>query len=184
MKNTLIAILLLVSGLAGCGVEWFPGPPHNVSITTTTLPNAAINTAYSQTLSAFGGTTPYTWSVDSGSTLPAGLTLSSAGVLSGTPTAAGTDTFSVTVTDSSSPVTTATKSLSLVVSSVATITLAPGQSHTMVSGETIIVPNGTTFTPINGTATLITGNISLAAGNVLIAPSTANPAVTFTVTGI
>ena len=49
MKNTLIAILFLVSGLAGCGVEWFPGPPYYVEITTT-LANAAINSAYSQTL--------------------------------------------------------------------------------------------------------------------------------------
>ena len=55
-----------------------------VSTTFAAPPAAAVNSAYSDTLTATGGTTPYTWSVNSG-TLPAGLTLSSAGVLSGTP---------------------------------------------------------------------------------------------------
>jgi hypothetical protein len=49
-------------------------------------------------LAATGGTTPYTWSLSSG-TLPAGLTLSAAGVISGTPTTPGTYTITVKVTD-------------------------------------------------------------------------------------
>lgn len=73
-----------------------------LKFTPSTLPQAFIGTAYSASLSAMvsGGTAPYTWAVTSG-TLPAGITLSSVGTLSGTPTAAGTFTFSVTVTDSS-----------------------------------------------------------------------------------
>ncbi len=59
-----------------------------VSTTFAAPPTAVVNTAYSYTLTAAGGTTPYTWSVNAG-TLPAGLTLSSAGVLSGTPTTTG-----------------------------------------------------------------------------------------------
>jgi sugar lactone lactonase YvrE len=63
---------------------------------------AVASVPFSATLDAAGGTSPYTWSVASGS-LPAGLTLSSSGVISGTPSAQGTSTFSVKVTDSSTP---------------------------------------------------------------------------------
>jgi len=66
------------------------------AITTTSLPNGTAGTAYSQTLSASGSSS--TWSVDSGS-LPTGLTLSSAGVISGTPSVAGTFTFTVKATN-------------------------------------------------------------------------------------
>ena len=83
------------------------------SITTSSLTNGTVGTAYSQTLTATGGTTPYTWTIASG-TLPAGLTLSSNGVISGTPTTAGGPT-SVTfkVTDANSL--TATQSLSITI---------------------------------------------------------------------
>jgi hypothetical protein len=72
-----------------------------LSITTASpLTVAVAGQAYSITFGASGGIPPYTWSVASGSTLPAGLTLTSAGILSGTPTTAGTYTFDITVTDS------------------------------------------------------------------------------------
>jgi hypothetical protein len=70
-----------------------------ISITTTSLPSITVGTPYSATLSATGGIPPYTWSVSSGA-LPAGLTLSAAGAISGTPTAEGTNSFTVQVTDS------------------------------------------------------------------------------------
>lgn len=70
-----------------------------VSVTTTTLPNATQNSPYSTQLAATGGTPPYTWAVTAGS-LPTGLTLSTDGVLSGTPTGTGASTFSVVATDS------------------------------------------------------------------------------------
>ncbi|MCX6460785.1 MAG: putative Ig domain-containing protein [Actinobacteria bacterium] len=66
-------------------------------ITTDTLPTGATSTAYSTTLAATGGTS-YSWAVTSGS-LPAGLTVTTGGVLSGTPTVAGTSTFTLSVTD-------------------------------------------------------------------------------------
>jgi large repetitive protein len=73
--------------------------PAPLVITTTSLPAAAGGQPYSATLAATGGTTPYTWSLSSGS-LPPGLTLNpSTGVISGTPDVAGTYTFTVAVTD-------------------------------------------------------------------------------------
>ena len=70
-----------------------------VNITTSSLPNGTVQTAYSATLQATGGTTPYAWSVTSGS-LPASLSLASAtGIISGTPTTAGTSSFTIQVTD-------------------------------------------------------------------------------------
>jgi hypothetical protein len=83
-----------------------------VTITTTGLPNGSQVQAYSATLAATGGTPPYTWTILSGS-LPPGLTLSSSGVISGTPTGAGTYSFTVKVTDSASG--SATANLSIVV---------------------------------------------------------------------
>ncbi len=73
-----------------------------VTITTSSLPGATVGAAYSQTLEASGGVGPYAWSVVSGA-LPAGLSLAtSTGVISGTPIAAGTASFSVQVKDSES----------------------------------------------------------------------------------
>ncbi len=69
-----------------------------LSISTTSLPNGYLSISYSQTLAAAGGSGSYSWSVVSGS-LPPGLSLSSAGVISGTPTTAGTYSFTVQVSD-------------------------------------------------------------------------------------
>jgi hypothetical protein len=70
-------------------------------VTTTTLPNGTNGVYYSRTLAASGGQTPYSWALSPGWTnLPAGLTLATNGVLSGTPTAgSGTYGFSVRATD-------------------------------------------------------------------------------------
>ena len=70
--------------------------PTAPTITTTTLSDGTDGVAYNQSLAATGGQTPYTWSVTVGS-LPAGLTLSAAGVIGGTPTTAGTANFTVQV---------------------------------------------------------------------------------------
>ena len=72
-------------------------PPLAI-ITAAKLPGGNAAVAYSQTLATTGGTAPLAWSVVSGS-LPPGLTLSAAGVLSGTPTAGASSTFTAQVKD-------------------------------------------------------------------------------------
>jgi hypothetical protein len=69
-----------------------------VRITTTSLPDPIQNVPYNQQLQAIG-TVPLVWSLTSG-TLPPGLTLTAAGLLQGTPTTTGSQTFTITATDS------------------------------------------------------------------------------------
>lgn len=71
-------------------------------VVVETLPVGSINSSYSVVLVATGGVQPYRWSLSSGK-LPTGLVLSSAGSISGSPTATGTFSFTVHVTDSTVP---------------------------------------------------------------------------------
>ena len=92
------------------------------SITTTSLPNGTAGQSYSQSIQATGGTTPYAWSVTTGS-LPNGLSLSaSTGAITGTPTGAGTSNFTVQLKDSVNVMT--TQALSITVGAAATLTIS------------------------------------------------------------
>jgi hypothetical protein len=90
-----------------------------LEITTTSLPEAKVGDAYSATLNATGGKTPYTW-VATG--LPTGLNCSTAGVISGTPSQSGDFTVTVNVTDSFSTPNTDGKVLALKVYAALQIT--------------------------------------------------------------
>jgi len=116
--STFFAALVLLTSLACNAVKPTSqntngGTP--LSIVTKTLP-AITGPVYSFTLNATGGTPPYQWTLLSG-TMPAGITLNSAGMLSGTATANGNFTFAVQVSDSA--VGQANQSLSLAVSGAA-----------------------------------------------------------------
>jgi len=76
-----------------------PACPNPITLSPATLPNGTLGVAYSQTITASGGTAPYTFSVIAGS-LPPALALAVGGTLSGTPTTAGSFTFTVRATDS------------------------------------------------------------------------------------
>ena len=105
------------------------------TITTTSLPDGTVGTAYSQTLAATG-TASITWSVSAGS-LPGGLTLNaSTGVISGMPTTAGTSTFTVKAENSAGN---ATKQLSITIAAP-----APAVTGVTVSPGTATVQKGTT----------------------------------------
>ena len=96
-------------------------PPTPLTITVSSLPDGQVGAVYSATLTATGGTLPYSWSV-SGGTLPAGLTLnSSTGAITGTPTQAVTSrSVTFKVTDSSSPPLTQTAALPLTITATVT----------------------------------------------------------------
>src|SRR4029077_7125840 len=116
-----------------------------LTVTTTSLPNGTQSAAYSTTLAATGGTTPYTWSIASG-TLPTGLSLvSSTGVISGTPTGTGTSNFTAQVTDANSL--TASKPLSITVGATPpTVTTAslPHATTNAAYHTTVTATGGTT----------------------------------------
>ncbi len=97
------------------------------SVTTTSLPEAYVNAAYSTTLGGAGGLQPYSWRVSNG-TLPAGMTLSSGGVLSGTPTVSGTSSFTVELSDSNGVRT--TQALSLTASVLAITSASMDEGYT------------------------------------------------------
>src|SRR2546427_1634775 len=75
------------------------------SITGIPMPGGEVGIAYTSTLGASGGASPYTWSLDSGA-LPAGLSLDSDGVVSGVPAAPGTFPFMVKASDATNQYTT------------------------------------------------------------------------------
>lgn len=89
------------------------------NITTTTLPGGTVGQPYNETLQATGGIGILTWTLSGGS-LPAMLSLSPAGVISGTPTNTGTANFTVRVTDTLNQ--SDTQALSIAVSAALAIT--------------------------------------------------------------
>ncbi|HWG75152.1 MAG TPA: putative Ig domain-containing protein [Acidimicrobiales bacterium] len=132
-----------------------PATATPLSVTTTSpLPAATQNAVYSDTLAATGGTSPYTWALASGSTLPAGLALSAAGVISGTPTVTGTFTFGVTATDSATPAGTATKALSLTVNPAVAAATVP----TLVVGNSVQGASSLTEYPDGATGNVAPSN--------------------------
>jgi hypothetical protein len=110
-----------------------------VTVTTASLPDWTANatTAYSQTLAASGGNGSYTWSAKDGSgaatTMPiAGVTLNpGTGALTGTPSTAGTYTFTLTATDTSSAKLTGSKMFTVTIHSAMTITTATAANATV-----------------------------------------------------
>lgn len=95
------------------GQNEFGASRSGLSLTTTSLPKGLVGKAYSASLKAKGGTTPYSWAVVSGS-LPKGLVLSpSKGTITGKPAAKATITLVLTVTDHSGEVSVASLKLSV-----------------------------------------------------------------------
>jgi subtilisin family serine protease len=115
-----------------------PEPVPPPTITTTSLPSGTVGVAYSATLQATDGTQPYTWSLEPGGFLPAGLTLnSSTGAISGTPTSSGNSSFTARVTDAATESDTQPLSITVVVAPLAITTAA--------------LPSGTVGVPYSAT---------------------------------
>jgi hypothetical protein len=155
------------------------------SITTSSLTNGTVGAAYSQTLTATGGTTPYTWTIASG-TLPAGLSLSSSGVISGTPTtASGPTSVTFQMTDANSL--TATKSLSITIITPPSITTnsLPSWTVGVAYSQTLAATGGTAPYTLTITSGTLPAGLSLSSGGVISGtPTTAGgpTSITFQVT--
>jgi hypothetical protein len=130
--------------------------PLPLAITTSSLPNGTVGTAYSVNLAAAGGQSPYTWSLADGSNLPPGLNLSSSGTISGTPTTAGTTSFTVEVIDSSASIQSASKLFS--------ITIDPATGGTPIVLVQSAANKGSAVTSVS--QSFATAN---AAGNLIVA---------------
>ena len=166
-----------VGGTAGTGILTYEINPSGVApliplrIETGTLFDGEVGLAYSQPESALGGTTPYTWSIASGS-LPAGLSLNaSTGTISGTPTTAGTSNFTVRVTDGASPTpATTTKALSITTAAHVAIstTSLPNGKVGVAYNQTMAASGGTTPYTWSITAGSLPAGLSLGAGTGVI----------------
>lgn len=153
------------SGSGGGGTTYNP----LVITTTSPLPVGVVNTPYSDTLMATGGNGSYSWSISSG-TLPAGLTLSTAGVISGSPTGAGSSTFTIQVTDSETNPKTATLQATLMVNSTLVITttsLPSGVQNTAYSTQLAAAGGVPPYTWSLGPNTQLPAGLTFSAAGVL-----------------
>jgi hypothetical protein len=137
---------------------------YNVAITTDSLPSGRLNQPYSQALTAAYNTGTVTWSLASGS-LPNGLTLSTDGTISGTPTSSGSFYFTVQAQDSATSI---TKQLYLWVDTAPAITTTslPAATYGEVYSTTIMAAGGTPPYTWSTTSTLPDG-LSLSSAGVL-----------------
>ncbi len=165
-------------------IETAPPAGTAPTITTATLPNGQVGTAYSQALAATGST-PITWSLDSGS-LPGGLTLSTSGVISGMPSTDGTFNFTVKAANGTVP--DATKELSIVIETappagtaptITTTTLPNGRVGTVYS-QTLTATSATTVTWAVYGGTL-PGGLTLSTSGVISGTPTTSGTFNFTV---
>lgn len=170
------------------GADEFVAASSTPAISTASPLNAgAIGVAFVQAFSANGGTAPYTWSLSSGA-LPAGLSLSAAGTLSGTPTASGTYNFTIAVQDANAA--TATKVFALTIAgpggtsgSTPTITSPPSAGGPVVVNVPVNFSVGATD-PNGGSVTYVWnfGDGAIASGAAVVHTYSSPGSFTVTVT--
>ncbi|MEP7292307.1 MAG: Ig domain-containing protein, partial [Chloroflexota bacterium] len=150
-----------------------------------TLPNGEVGVGYSQTISATGGTAPYAFAVTAGA-LPDGLTLASDGELTGTPTASGTFSFTITATDDNEQ--TGERAYTVTVSEdvvpdiivVSPAALPNGTVNTAYS-QTISASGGAAPYTFAVTVGALPDGLTLASNGTLSGTPTANGSFSFTV---
>jgi Putative Ig domain len=159
--------------------------PATLAITTVSLPNGQVNAAYSVTLLATGGTTPYTWMLTSG-TLPSGVSLTaSTGVISGTPTVAVSATpLTFQVTDSSNPVMSKSVSLTLTIgnTSSVTVSVSPKRAGLTVTQGLAVTAMTNDGAGVNWSATAGTFSSATSLTGIAVTYTAPSSAGTYTVT--
>ena len=170
-----------------------PPPPPTcppITVSPLTVPNGAVGVAYSQTLTGSGGTAPYTFGVTAG-VLPAGVTLTPAGLLAGTPTTAGTSTVTIRGTDANGCF--ATVSYTIIIAAA-----PPPATCPPITVSPLTVPDGTvgvaysqTLTGSGGlapytfgvTAGVLPAGVTLTPAGLLAGTPTTPGTTTFTIRG-
>jgi hypothetical protein len=162
----------VTSGNAILTVSPASTPP--LSITTSTLPGGFVQSAYTATLQATGGKTPYAWTVVSGH-LPAGLVLSgTTGTISGTPTTVQSASFTVSVHDANGASATLAASISISATSAAAsfghvvIVVEENANYASVVGATTAMPYLNSLIDSYGLATQYYANTHPSIGNYMM----------------
>jgi large repetitive protein len=155
-----------------------------LALTPATVPASTAGVAYSQNFVASGGIAPYTYALSAGA-LPTGLTLNAAGALSGTPTVAGTFTFSVRATDSTAgtPATVAnayTLTVSAPIISI-TQTALPGAVFAVAYNQTLAATGGTAPYVFSVSAGALPTGLALSSTGVISGTPTALGTFNFTI---
>jgi hypothetical protein len=175
-----------VGGCSGPG-----GGCPTITLSPLTLPGGTIGVAYSQTITGSGGAAPYTFAVTAGG-LPAGLTLSAAGVLAGTPTTAGSSTFTIRGTDANGCFAELAYTIVIVAAPppppvCPTITLSPptlpGGTVGVAYSEAITGSGGTAPYSFGVTAGGLPSGLTLSPAGVLAGTPTTAGSSTFTIRG-
>jgi Putative Ig domain len=183
----LVSGFLLSGLLLGCGGGGSNPPANPLSITTTSLPQGQTTVAYSTSLAATGGTAPYTWTLKSG-TLPAGLSLSTGGAISGTPTTAGAASITVQVSDSATTAQTADSGNLTLAISGGTLTITSTVATVGTVGTAynfqLQATGGVPPYSWNATASTLPAGLALSDAGVVsgtpTAAGTSNPSITVT----
>ena len=138
------------------------GTGGGLTFTSTTLPTGAVTVPYGADIPVTGGTPPYTFALANGSTLPAGFTLNSAAVgnaapghvFNNAPATAGTFTFGVVVTDSTTPTPlTANATISMTIAA-----MPPNTQPGLLKGQYAILLRG--FNQVTGAEQGIIGSLT------------------------
>ena len=135
-----VLVSVVSLGIASAGAYTYNPSP---TLQFSAPPGGEVGVGYSDQLTVTGGTSPFTWSVSSG-TLPAGVTLApSTGLLSGTPTAAGSYTFTVEVTDAGGLTATESVSMTIIAGPSLNFPTPPYGETGSVYSDTLAVSGGT-----------------------------------------
>jgi hypothetical protein len=190
--GTAFTVTLTASAFADAGITGTVklNVPVNPAITTPAgaLPAATFGAAYTTTLAATGGITPYIWTISQGA-LPAGLALSSStGAITGSSTAAGTASFTVTLTDSGSPALTTSAAFTLTTAfpslAITTAALPNGMAGTAYMA-TLAASGGTgtgyTYSVVSGTGLSAVGLSLSPSGVITGTPTTGETSIPVTV---
>ncbi|HET7014345.1 MAG TPA: putative Ig domain-containing protein, partial [Streptosporangiaceae bacterium] len=173
-----VVVKVVSTGIAGSTSYTYNTGP---ALLNDQPPGGEVGVSYSDSLTVTGGTSPFTWSISSGS-LPPGITInSSTGKLSGTPTTAGTYSFTVRVTDNASLSATQAMSITIVPAPSLTFGAPPGGWTNTVYSYTLSATGGTTPYTFSLSSGSLPAGLSLSASGVISGTPTAAGTSSFTV---